>query len=102
MLLFCAIAGLAGAATGGEPVHNLRPKHGYVPDAATAIKIAVAVWEPIYGEAKISEEKPYRAVLHDGMSASCSGCWDTRTHARPAATRSSPTRPWWRFFDRGA
>jgi hypothetical protein len=39
------------------------PKDGFVPDAKTAIKIAVAVWEPIYGEAAIAKEKPYRAKL---------------------------------------
>jgi hypothetical protein len=43
--------------------HNFKPKDGYVPDAKTAIKIAVAVWEPIYGVDKIAEEKPYRARL---------------------------------------
>ena len=41
--------------------HTLRPKDGFVPNAKTAIKIAVAVWEPIYGEDKIAREKPYRA-----------------------------------------
>jgi NTF2 fold immunity protein len=34
-----------------------------VPDAATAIKIAVAVWEPLYGASQIAQEKPYRAYL---------------------------------------
>ena len=29
----------------------------------TAIKIAVAIWEPIYGEDQIAREKPYRARL---------------------------------------
>jgi len=43
--------------------HNFKPKDGYVPDAKTAIKIAVAVWEPIYGEKQIAGEKPYRANL---------------------------------------
>ncbi len=43
--------------------HNFKPKDGYVPDAKTAIKIAVAVWEPIYGEKNIAGEKPYRARL---------------------------------------
>jgi hypothetical protein len=38
-----------------------------VPDAATAIKIAVAVWGPIYGSAHIAEEKPYHATLKDGV-----------------------------------
>ncbi|RSK42977.1 YbbC/YhhH family protein [Hymenobacter perfusus] len=33
----------------------------YVPDKATAIKIAEAVWLPIYGK-KIYKEKPFNAV----------------------------------------
>jgi len=40
-----------------------KPKDGFVPDAATAIKIAVAVWEPIYGTNTLAYEKPYRARL---------------------------------------
>lgn len=34
-----------------------------MPDSKTAIKIAVAVWEPIYGEKHIAGEKPYTARL---------------------------------------
>lgn len=43
------------------------PKDGYVPDEQTAITIAVAVWTPIYGKEQIDNEKPYRAVLKDGV-----------------------------------
>ena len=43
------------------------PKDGYVPDADTAIKIAVAVWSRIYGDSEIAAEKPYRATLKDGV-----------------------------------
>ena|SRR6266568_2940457 len=43
------------------------PKDGYVPDADTAVKIAVAVWSRVYGERQISAEKPYRATLRDGV-----------------------------------
>jgi len=43
------------------------PKDGYVPDAETAIKIAVVVWSRIYGEREIAGEKPYRAALKDGV-----------------------------------
>ncbi|HST11915.1 MAG TPA: NTF2 fold immunity protein, partial [Terriglobales bacterium] len=43
-----------------------KPKDGFVPDAATAIKVAVAIWGPIFGEAKIANEKPYHAVLKEG------------------------------------
>ncbi len=45
---------------------NIKPKDGYVPDAKTAITIAVAVWEPIFGADKIAAEKPYRARLTNG------------------------------------
>lgn len=47
--------------------HNYEPKDGYVPTEQVAIKIAVAVWLPIYGEAKIENEKPYKAVLKEGI-----------------------------------
>lgn len=46
---------------------NFKPDDGYVPDAKTAIKIAVAVWEPIYGDQQIAGEKPYHAQLKDGV-----------------------------------
>jgi hypothetical protein len=38
---------------------------GYVPDAATAIRIAEAVWEPIYGAARLARERPFQADLAD-------------------------------------
>jgi len=47
--------------------HNDIPPAGYVPDADTAIKIAVAVWIPIYGEDNIKKQAPYRAVLSNGI-----------------------------------
>ena len=45
--------------------HNVRPVQGLVPDAKTAIAIAVAVWSPIYGEKKIASEQPYVATLSE-------------------------------------
>src|SRR4051812_38000544 len=60
--MFLAI-GLTGCATKA----NYRPPRGYVPDAATAIKIAIAVWEPIYGRKQIESEKPIRAELRNGV-----------------------------------
>lgn len=50
-----------------EDKHNYKPKKGYVPDEKTAIRIAVAVWIPIYGEKQIEEEKPYHANLDNGV-----------------------------------
>ena len=46
--------------------HNVQPKNGLVPDAKTAITIAVAVWLPIYGEKQIASQKPYVATLQKG------------------------------------
>lgn len=40
------------------------PKNGFVPDAATASRIAEAVWIPIYGEKLIFSEKPFKVTLH--------------------------------------
>lgn len=41
------------------------PKEGYVPNAETAIKIAEAIWLPIYGQ-DIYSCKPFKAKLIDG------------------------------------
>ena len=63
-----------------------KPPNGYVPDAATAVKIAEAVLIPAYGEQKITSERPFKATLDggvwtvagtlycgDGKSESCNG-----------------------------
>ena len=46
---------------------SYKPPAGYIPDGATAIRIAVAVWEPIYGQKQIASEAPYSARLKDGV-----------------------------------
>ena len=43
------------------------PPKGFVPDSATAVRIAVAVWIPIYGEQHILSEQPFVAKLKDGV-----------------------------------
>ncbi|HTE06451.1 MAG TPA: NTF2 fold immunity protein [Planctomycetota bacterium] len=40
---------------------------GYVPDAETAIAIALAVWEPIYGHGAVTDDAPYKATLEKGV-----------------------------------
>ena len=47
--------------------HSYRPPKGFVPDETTAIRIAVAVWLPLYGEKQIESEKPYTAKLRNGV-----------------------------------
>src|ERR1051326_2270308 len=44
---------------------------GYVPDAATAIRIAVTVWEPLYGKEQVAGELRCHATI-----ASC--VWHVR------------------------
>ena len=44
-----------------------RPTKGFVPDSATAVRIAVAVWIPIYGEQQIMSEQPFVAKLKDDV-----------------------------------
>ena len=41
------------------------PTGGYVPDEATAIAIAKAIWIPIYGKEKIESEAPFVATLKE-------------------------------------
>ena len=68
LLGLCAVALAAAIALAADaPKHNAKPKQGFVPDAKTATTIAVAVWEPIYGADKIAKQKPYRAVLTNGI-----------------------------------
>ncbi len=43
------------------------PPNGFVPDAATAVKIAEAVLVPVYGEKEIESERPFKAKLKDGV-----------------------------------
>jgi len=50
-----------------ESEHGYVPAAGFVPDTETAIRIAVAVWEPIYGRSKIEGQKPHHATLKNGV-----------------------------------
>jgi len=49
-----------------ESMPGYRPADGFVPDSATAIAIAVAVWEPVYGKDNVAGEAPYQATLKNG------------------------------------
>jgi hypothetical protein len=61
---FLALLLLQVASVAVAPAEE-KPKDGFVPDAATAIKIAVAVWERIYSASEIAQEKPYCAYLKE-------------------------------------
>ena len=68
ILLSCILYFAAGSLfAADEPKHNAMPKAGVIPTEATAIKIAIAVSEPIYGADKIAAEKPFHATLAKGV-----------------------------------
>lgn len=67
LLRFGSIALLALIPAFAEEKHSAKPKDGFVPTAETAIQIAVAVWTPIYGKEQIERQKPYKAVLKEGV-----------------------------------
>jgi hypothetical protein len=58
---------LAGAQ---QPTHgSYVPPNGFVPDSTTAVRIAIAVWAPIYGTSTciVTPERPLSATLDDGV-----------------------------------
>jgi len=56
---------LAGAQQAGP--QGYVPPRGFVPDSATAVRIAIAAWIRIYGENMITVEKPFAATLKDSV-----------------------------------
>jgi hypothetical protein len=44
-----------------------QPKNGFVPDEKTAVRVAEAILSPIYGEKQIEGERPFYALLKDGV-----------------------------------
>ncbi|BCM91138.1 hypothetical protein IAD21_03002 [Abditibacteriota bacterium] len=47
--------------------HSVTSSSGLVPDNRTAIKIALAVWENVYGQEAITREDPFKATLSNGV-----------------------------------
>ena len=65
VLSLIAFATSAGAQA--TPKHSYVPHDGFVPDSSTAVRIAEAVWIPIYGESQIATERPFRTRLKKGV-----------------------------------
>jgi hypothetical protein len=49
------------------PKHSYIPKDGFVPDEATAIQIAEAIFTPIYGKDAVKKERPFKATLNKNV-----------------------------------
>jgi hypothetical protein len=62
LLLLLMVVGDSDQSSSAEP-RGFVPRSGFVPDAATALKIAEAVLIPVYGEAVVHSERPFKAVL---------------------------------------
>jgi hypothetical protein len=60
----CLVTFVFAALTLGQ---GYRPPAGYVPDSATATKIAEAVLVPIFGKKQIESELPFNAELKDDV-----------------------------------
>jgi hypothetical protein len=58
------------------------PARGVVPDSATAVRIAIAVWMPVYREQSVMAEQPFVATLQDNV-------WTVTGTMRPADTAGS-------------
>ena len=67
LILFLAVLLIPAFCCSQAARPSYQPKDGFVPDAATAIAIAQAVWGPIYGQERIAQEKPFKAVLRKGV-----------------------------------
>ncbi len=57
---------VCGSALAEKQQHTYMPEEGYVPNARTAIKIAEAIWLPIYGDG-IYSKKPFVAKLNNDV-----------------------------------
>ena len=58
---------ISGLRNQDPTVKSYAPPNGFVPDSGTAVRVAVAVWIPIYGASQIRSEQPYVATLKDGV-----------------------------------
>jgi hypothetical protein len=58
---------IVGSVLAADTSHSFMPSEGLVPPSEVAVRIAVAIWEPIYGASNIERQKPYLATLKDGV-----------------------------------
>ena len=66
MRIFTAVTSAAlffGTALG----QGYTPSNGFVPDEATAVRVAEAVLIPVYGAKQIESERPFTAKLKNGV-----------------------------------
>jgi hypothetical protein len=63
ILLVVVVVAVAYSQEPQEPKEaSVKPRGGFVPNAETAVKIGEAVLIPVYGEATINHERPFKAT----------------------------------------
>jgi len=77
-LMVCSISVMTfgGDQYGGKRTPGYVPASGFVPDEATAVRVAEAVLIPIYGQTKVESERPFSAKLTGGV-------WTVTGHLPP-------------------
>jgi hypothetical protein len=61
------LTGLPLRAVDSIPAPGIGRTFGRVPNAASAIRIAITVWEPLYGKKEIASERPFHAEIRKGI-----------------------------------
>lgn len=82
-MVFCSLLFLACICPSNNQLSDPE-KVGYVPNKETAIKIAEAIWLPIYGE-EIYNHKPFKAELIDNKIWRVTGTVYTKLGGSPIA-----------------
>ena len=67
LVVFSLVVAISVVVASVSQRHSYLPPKGFAPDEQTAMKIAEAVWSPIYGEENIKSEKPFVASLKNGV-----------------------------------
>ena len=71
-LLMCWMVAMAAS----RDEHRVKPDSGFVPDQATAARVAEAILIPIYGQEQIESERPFSAQLNGNT-------WQVKGHLAP-------------------
>lgn len=80
LLILVTITAAAGT---GDSRKQPLPKDGVIPDAATAVKIAEAIFTPIFGTETVAKYQPYTAQLKDEV-------WTVYGTLKPGARGGTP------------
>jgi NTF2 fold immunity protein len=71
-LIACSLVPMAA----GHEEHSVKPNTGFIPDQATATRVAEAILTPIYGQEQVESERPFSAQLNGNT-------WKVEGHLAP-------------------